>query len=96
MAAQRPQTPGVLVLSRFAGAAEELTEAVLVNPYIPSDTAEGIRIALKMRPEERRERHAALLRKVLGNTASAWSRRFLDDLIKAAARVRTIRAGHAL
>ena len=83
VAAQDPEAPGVLVLSRFAGAAEELREAVLVNPHIPSDTAEGIDRALSMPREERRERHRALLAKVLAGTATEWSRRFLADLADA-------------
>ncbi len=85
VAAQNPEFPGVLVLSRFAGAAEQLTEAVLVNPYIAADAAEGIARALAMPLEQRRERHAALLAKVLRITADDWSRRFLEDLERAPA-----------
>jgi trehalose 6-phosphate synthase len=84
VAAQNPDSPGVLVLSRFAGAAAEMAEAVLVNSHMPSDTAEGIDRALAMPLEERRERHRALLSRVVAGTAEAWSRRFLDDLEAAA------------
>lgn len=80
VAAQRPSSPGVLVLSRTAGAAEELSEALIVNPYVAADVAAGIGRALAMPLEERRERHASLLARVLGNTASGWSTRFLTDL----------------
>jgi trehalose-6-phosphate synthase len=80
VAAQDPDSPGVLVLSRFTGAAEGLSEAVLVNPYVPSDTADGIVMALSMPPAERRRRHRALLARVLKGTARAWSERFLADL----------------
>jgi len=80
IAAQNPESPGVLVLSRCAGAAQELEEAVLVNPFIPSDIAEGIARGLEMPLAERRDRHAALLRKVLSGTAEDWGRRFVQDL----------------
>jgi trehalose 6-phosphate synthase len=80
VAAQRTVSPGVLVLSRTAGAAEVLPEAVLVNPYLTSDVAQGIARALAMTVEERRERHAALLARVLERTASDWAARFLADL----------------
>jgi trehalose 6-phosphate synthase len=82
VAAQDPESPGVLVLSRFAGAAEELLDAVLVNPYIPADAASGIARALSMPLQERRRRHAALLGTVLKATADAWSRGFLEDLAR--------------
>jgi trehalose 6-phosphate synthase len=80
VAAQRGTSPGVLVLSRTAGAAEELPEAVLVNPYVTSDVAQGIARALAMTIEERRERHAGLLARVLEGTAREWAARFLADL----------------
>ncbi|HET9481436.1 MAG TPA: trehalose-6-phosphate synthase, partial [Candidatus Polarisedimenticolia bacterium] len=80
VAAQNPDAPGVLVLSRFAGAAESLTEAILVNPFIPSDSAAGVARALEMPLAERRERHAAMLRKVVDGSAAAWSEDFLADL----------------
>ncbi|MCF3932226.1 trehalose-6-phosphate synthase [Acuticoccus sp. M5D2P5] len=81
IAAQDPEDPGVLVLSRFAGAAEEMTEAVIVNPYSIDELADGLRQAIQMPLEERRERWEALYDKVMTNTASAWSRRFLDRLV---------------
>src|SRR5690606_4648627 len=58
VAAQDPQDPGVLVLSRFAGAAEQLSGAVLVNPYDIGGVADAIHAALQMDVDERRERHA--------------------------------------
>ena len=61
IAAQDPADPGVLVLSRFAGAAEQLREALLVNPYDTHGTAETVQQALQMPLEERRERHQKLL-----------------------------------
>jgi trehalose 6-phosphate synthase len=80
VAAQRQASPGVLVLSRTAGAAEELPEALIVNPYVAADVAAGIGRALAMPVQERRRRHASLLARVLGSTASEWSRQFLEDL----------------
>ncbi|RZJ06908.1 MAG: alpha,alpha-trehalose-phosphate synthase (UDP-forming), partial [Haliea sp.] len=59
--AQDPADPGVLVLSRFAGAAEQLKEALLVNPYDTENTASAIHMALQMPLEERRSRHQAML-----------------------------------
>jgi trehalose 6-phosphate synthase len=70
----------VLVLSRFAGAAEELPEAVIVNPYVPADTARGLEQALAMPLAERRRRHEALLESVHRGTADEWARGFLAEL----------------
>src|SRR5206468_3224524 len=53
VAAQDAEDPGVLVLSQFAGAAEELTDALIVNPYNIDDTADVIRIAMEMPLQER-------------------------------------------
>jgi trehalose 6-phosphate synthase len=80
VAAQPAESPGVLVLSRCAGAAEELPEAIIVNPYHPSDVAAGIARALAMPLEERRDRHSALLARVLTGSATEWARRFVEDL----------------
>ena len=80
VAAQAPEDPGVLLLSRFAGAAEELRAAVLTNPYDGSGMAEDLARALAMPLEERRARHAALLAVVSGTTAVTWAERFLEQL----------------
>jgi trehalose 6-phosphate synthase len=80
VAAQDPENPGVLVLSRTAGAAQQMREAVLVNPFVPADQAQGIATALEMSLEEKRQRHAALLAHVRESTAATWAERFLDDL----------------
>jgi trehalose 6-phosphate synthase len=80
VAAQDPADPGVLVLSRTAGAAQQLRDAVLVNPFVPADVAQGIAVALEMPIDERRQRHAALLHQVRESTAATWAGRFLDDL----------------
>ena len=60
VAAQDPEDPGVLVLSEFAGAAEQLQAALLVNPHDIGATADAIHRALSMPVEERRERWQAL------------------------------------
>ena len=83
VAAQSPDDPGVLVLSRFAGAAEELVEAIIVNPYLPEDTAQGLLKAIGMPLEERKERHGALLERVRSRTIHKWARDFLTDLRQA-------------
>ena len=80
VAAQDELEPGVLVLSRFAGAAEDLEEAVLVNPYDIDDVANAMQTALNMRREERLERHAALLQRVRARDVTAWRRTFLKAL----------------
>jgi trehalose 6-phosphate synthase len=82
VAAQDPEDPGVLVLSRFAGAAAELTAALLVNPYDPETVATSISHALSMPVEERRTRHEALYRVVSANDVNAWSAHFLSTLTK--------------
>jgi trehalose 6-phosphate synthase len=80
VAAQDPADPGVLVLSTMAGAAEELVDAVLVNPHDIDAVADGIHRALRMPLEERRARHAAMLRVLRANDIYAWRDRFLEAL----------------
>lgn len=80
VAAQDPADPGVLILSRFAGAAEELSDALLVNPYDPDDIAEAMDAALEMPLEERQERHAALRRAVFEVTSARYCNVFVDAL----------------
>jgi trehalose 6-phosphate synthase len=88
VAAQSDEDPGVLVLSRFAGAAHELTEALIVNPFDPDAIADAMDVALTMPAEERRLRHVALKAKVFRTTAQAYCRRFVDALeASATARV---------
>ena len=68
---------GVLVLSEFAGAARELSEAVLVNPYEPEVVAQGIATALAMPAAERRSRMAMLLERVRTHDVHWWTSAFL-------------------
>jgi trehalose 6-phosphate synthase len=83
VAAQDIADPGVLILSQFAGAAEQMTEALIVNPYNIEETADALRSALEMDVTERRIRHGALLQGVYKHDAAAWSRLFLDHLERA-------------
>ena len=80
VAAQSDDDPGVLVLSKFAGAAHELTEALIVNPFDPDDIAEAMHAALTMPTAERRARHLRLKAKVHSTNAQAYCRRFVDAL----------------
>jgi trehalose 6-phosphate synthase len=80
VAAQDHADPGVLVLSRFAGAADELTEALIINPFDADAIADAIHTALRMDLDERRTRHQALLAKVRSNTAARYCERFLAEL----------------
>jgi trehalose 6-phosphate synthase len=76
--------PGVLVLSRFCGAAEELREAVIVNPYDIDGMADDLKRALEMPLAERQERWKALHKRVQAVTAQTWCEQFLADLACAA------------
>jgi trehalose 6-phosphate synthase len=83
VAAQDPEDPGMLVLSRLAGAAHELTDAVLINPYDVDSVAEAIHQALNMPLGERRERHQSMLAVLRRNDITAWRTRFVDALMRA-------------
>jgi len=80
VAAQDEDDPGVLVLSQFAGAAEEMQEALIVNPFDIDDMANSLARALAMPLEERQARHRALLERIRRNDASAWRARFMTYL----------------
>ena len=80
IAAQNPDNPGVLMLSRYAGAAEQMQAAVIIDPHQPDSMIEGLRTALTMPLEERQSRHQALLQGLYQDDLHAWQQRFLDDL----------------
>lgn len=80
VAAQNPEDPGVLVLSRFAGAAEQMREALLVNPYDREGTAAAILLALQMPLEERRNRHEQMMKTLRRYDVHWWCETFLADL----------------
>jgi trehalose 6-phosphate synthase len=85
VATQDPDDPGVLVLSRLAGAAAEFGDAaVLVNPFDSVGVAEALLTACEMSLSERRERHAAMMAVLSEHDIHAWRRRFVDCLEQAA------------
>jgi len=80
IAAQNEEDPGVLILSKFAGAAEELEEALIVNPYNIDDMANAMQTALRMPIDERKDRHSALLARIKTHDVRFWRKSFLDVL----------------
>ena len=80
VAAQDPDDPGVLILSRFAGAAHQLGDAVLVNPHSPDDLSHAIRVALDMPLEERKARYLAMIDTIRDDNVQDWTKRFCEDL----------------
>ena len=95
VAAQDPSDPGVLVLSRFAGAAQQLDAALLVNPHDTDAMAEALAVALDMSLAERRERHQAMWTTLASRTPMAWGRNFLATLLRGAVRGRLELVGRA-
>jgi trehalose 6-phosphate synthase len=87
IAAQNPDDPGVLILSRFAGAARECEAALLVNPYDPDSVAVAIGRALSMPLAERRDRHKAIFEVLARNDIQTWAARFLGALEREPAAV---------
>ncbi len=83
IAAQDPEDPGVLILSRFAGAAAQMPDAVLVNPHSPDDIAHAIQTALDMTLEERKARYQKLIATVRDDNVQDWTANFLRDLSEA-------------
>jgi trehalose 6-phosphate synthase len=86
VAAQDPDNPGVLVLSTLAGAAQELGDALLVNPHDRRDVADAIHAALDMPRDERRARHERMVRILERNDVHAWCARFVAELEAAGGR----------
>jgi trehalose 6-phosphate synthase len=80
IAAQDPEDPGVLILSEFAGAAAQMSEAVLVNPYSPDEIADAIELALDMQKPERIRRWQALYENVMREDVIWWRRCFTGAL----------------
>ncbi len=80
VAAQDPQDPGVLILSTMAGAARELSTALMVNPYDTRGMAHAIQQAFNMPLAERRDRHQAMLEVLRRNSIAAWHTGFVDTL----------------
>jgi trehalose 6-phosphate synthase len=80
--ASRFDNDGVLLLSRFTGAARELSDAVLVNPFAVDEVAEAIRLALEMSEEERRRRMEKLRSVVAGNNIYRWAGKIISALLR--------------
>jgi len=80
VAAQNPEDPGVLVLSIFAGAAAELTGALLVNPHDAAGMSEALGRALSMPLDERKARYQTNMEALRRNDLGVWRDRFLSDL----------------
>jgi trehalose 6-phosphate synthase len=80
VAAQNPADPGVLVLSKFAGAANELDTALLVNPHDVDGMARALATALSMPLTERRMRYEAMMRKITERSIQRWFADFIDAL----------------
>ena len=80
VAAQDPEDPGVLILSRFAGAAAELKDALIVNPYAREELSDAIKTALAMPREERMRRWESLMQAVRASDVGLWRDRFVAAL----------------
>lgn len=80
--ASRKDEGGALVLSQFAGAAPELTDAILINPYDREEFSEGLRSALSMAPEERTKRMRKMREVLKVNNIFRWSGKIISELLK--------------
>ena len=80
VAAQDAENPGVLILSQFAGAAAELTGALIVNPHDCEGVTAALKRALGMPLFERRERHAPMLEHLLVHDIEHWAESYLSSL----------------
>jgi len=78
--ATRYDESGVLVLSEFAGAAHQLEQSITVNPYDIDGLKSAIAEAVKMTPEEQRQRMRAMRTVVKSTDVKTWAQNFLDDL----------------
>lgn len=82
IAAQDPDNPGVLILSRFAGAADQFSSALLVNPFDIEEMADAIHQALIIPLAERKERWQTMMNILSQTSASQWAKSFLSRLAK--------------
>jgi trehalose 6-phosphate synthase len=80
VSAQNADDPGVLILSQFAGAAAELTGALIVNPHDSEGVAAALKRALAMPLLERRERHGPMLEHLLSHNIDHWAATYLAAL----------------
>lgn len=77
IAAQNPEDPGVLVLSQFAGAAEQMTDALIINPHDADAVSSAVKQALKMPLDERKRRWQKLYQGICKQDITWWRERFL-------------------
>lgn len=80
IAAQNPDNPGVLLLSQYAGAAEQMHAAIIIDPHQPKSIIQGLKMALEMPLAQRQERHQTLLQGLQQDNLHTWQQDFLDDL----------------
>jgi trehalose 6-phosphate synthase len=78
----RVDKDGVLILSRFTGAARELTDALLVNPYSVDDIAQAINATVIMPKEERQRRMSLLRASVQENNIYSWAGNIISEIAK--------------
>lgn len=88
--AARDDDQGVLVLSNFTGAARELSEALIVNPYDGAAMADAMATALEMPPEEQRERMRLMRQQVREQNVYRWAGRMLIDAARQRQRQRVL------
>jgi trehalose 6-phosphate synthase len=82
VAAQDSDNPGVLVLSQFAGAANELDRALIVNPPETDEVAVALKRAMEMPLPERRERHATMLVRLMDWDIETWAENYVSALVE--------------
>jgi trehalose 6-phosphate synthase len=88
--ASREDELGVLILSSFTGAARELPESLIVNPYDFDEASDALAVALEMPPDEQRERMRAMRRFVAEFNVYRWASRMLRDAERLRRRERTV------
>ena len=80
IAAQDPENPGVLILSKYAGAAEQMTQALIVDPLDRAAMMDTLKTALEMSKAERINRYEQLIEGLATTDLSDWRNNFLKDL----------------
>ncbi len=90
VAAQDPQDPGVLILSRFAGAARQLDGAILVNPHDPDEIADALDTALDMSLATRQARWRSMWAAIEHTSALGWGRSFVGSLLRTPTPILTL------
>lgn len=78
--AARTQSDGVLILSRFAGASQEMQGAIIVNPYDIEKTADAIKTSLEMPLEEQQFRMKQMRQSIVGNNIYFWAAKLLRTM----------------